>query len=141
MTALDVELRAAFRCTKAAARHAGIDWALTFDDFYEWWTQEDRWSRRGRTAGRISMARRDGRGPFALWNLIEIERAYLIRTWLLQETSRAPLRPGCTTASADTQRLAGLGSVGRAGHLSGHKYGPGRVLAFRIRTRFTVNGL
>ena len=53
MTALDVELRAAFRCSKAAARHDGIDWQLTFDEFYEWWTQEDRWSRRGRTAGRI----------------------------------------------------------------------------------------
>ena len=75
MTALDVELRAAFRCSKAAARHDGIDWQLTFDEFYEWWTQEDRWSRRGRTAGRISMARLDARGPFALHNLVEIERA------------------------------------------------------------------
>jgi hypothetical protein len=81
MTALDVELRAAFRCSKAAARHDGIDWQLTFDEFYEWWTQEDRWSRRGRTAGRISMARLDARGPFALHNLVEIERADLIRSW------------------------------------------------------------
>jgi hypothetical protein len=29
-TPLDVELRAAFRCSKAAARHDGVSWELTF---------------------------------------------------------------------------------------------------------------
>ena len=51
------------------------------------------------------------------------------------------LRLDFTTASAETQRLAGLVSVGRAGLLSGHKCGRAVCLALRIHTRFTLDGL
>jgi len=48
---------------------------------------------------RISMARRDGRGPFALWNLIEIERAYLSHM-------AAPARKTVRTPAGDSERAA-----------------------------------
>ena len=51
----------------------------------------------------------------------------------------APRLSKSKVAAADTQQLAGLGSVGRSGHLSGHEYGhrvPGLWYSYPVHRRW-----
>jgi hypothetical protein len=113
-------------------------------------TQEDRWSRRGRTEGRISMARLDGSGP-ALNNVVEIERSNLIRSWRHPQARpvRTPAGDFPSAAAAGLHHgirrhtAARWGSARSVGLVICRGINTGRAvcLAFRIHTRFTVDGL
>ena len=53
--------------TSAAAR--GIDWKLTFQEWYDWWQSTGHWEQRGCKKGQYVMARYNDTGPYSLDNI------------------------------------------------------------------------
>jgi hypothetical protein len=43
----------------------GIPFQFTFQQWSEWWLTDNRWSRRGRKAGQLQMARKGDSGPYS----------------------------------------------------------------------------
>lgn len=62
-----VEARRKFASQKAHAADRGIDWQLTFHEWYEWWG--DDLDRRGAGHDELQMQRAGDKGPYALWNI------------------------------------------------------------------------
>lgn len=58
-----------FRVAKADAKRRGIPFLFTFEEWWEFWGQDDRWSRRGRGGDNLVMARNGDTGPYAPWNV------------------------------------------------------------------------
>lgn len=58
-----------FRQQRSGAKKRGIGWELTFDQWWDIWTQSGKWSDRGRGALRCCMARKLDRGPYAVGNV------------------------------------------------------------------------
>ncbi len=52
---------------KAAER--GIDWNLSFEDWWNWWMKTGLWEQRGSTKGRYCMCRFGDVGPYSLDNI------------------------------------------------------------------------
>jgi len=55
------------QASKAATR--GIEWQLTFEQWWNWWQQTGRWSERGATIGKYCMCRYGDIGPYSLDNI------------------------------------------------------------------------
>ena len=57
----------AYRTQKRGARHRGIEWQLTFEQWQEWWGED--LPKRGRGRNDLSMQRPCDSGPYALGNI------------------------------------------------------------------------
>jgi hypothetical protein len=51
------------------ARHRGIEWNLTFDEWFGWWLENGHYHERGRRKGEYVMARFGDVGPYSLDNI------------------------------------------------------------------------
>jgi hypothetical protein len=58
-----------FRYQRSKARSRGIDWCLTFEQWYQWWQDSDHWHERGITSGKYVMSRFGDVGPYSLDNI------------------------------------------------------------------------
>jgi hypothetical protein len=61
--------RQRFSVAKNDAKRRGIEFLFTFEEWWAWWQQDDRWSRRGRGGDKLVMARNGDVGPYAPWNV------------------------------------------------------------------------
>jgi|SRR3990167_4729451 len=62
--------RRAFQRHKSMAKYRGVEWLLTFDEWWFVWNESGKWSRRGRRKGQYCMARLGPDvGPYAIGNV------------------------------------------------------------------------
>ena len=59
--------RQAFGLQKSMAKQRGIEWLLTFDEWWEIWAP--RWDNRGRRSGQMVMCRNRDKGPYCVGNV------------------------------------------------------------------------
>lgn len=64
-----IQAKQKFRNQKYKAQQRGIDWQLTFDQWYKWWQDTGHWHQRGITAGKYVMSRYGDQGPYSLDNI------------------------------------------------------------------------
>lgn len=69
----------AFKLAKANAKFKGIDWQFTIEDWWAWWQVDQRWVHRGRGMSAMTMARRNGEGPFAPDNVVYVSHKEKLR--------------------------------------------------------------
>ena len=58
-----------YRAQKNNAKRRGIDWELTFDQWWQLWDASNRWNQRGREVGNYAMCRNNDVGPYAFGNV------------------------------------------------------------------------
>lgn len=58
---------------KAQAKLRGIEWRLTFYEWYKWWLDSGHYHERGRRQGQYVMGRIGDIGPYALNNIMCIQ--------------------------------------------------------------------
>lgn len=63
------QARRQFSAQKARAKHRGIEWRLTLDEWLSIWVESGRYEQRGRGAGKYVMARLGDRGPYEVGNV------------------------------------------------------------------------
>ena len=54
---------------KANAKARGIEWLMSFDEWWAWWQVDGRWARRGNKPDDFCMARKGDAGPYSLGNV------------------------------------------------------------------------
>lgn len=54
---------------RVSARHRGIDWELTFKQWWKIWKDSGKWEQRGRGHGKYQMARFGDEGPYSVDNV------------------------------------------------------------------------
>jgi DNA invertase Pin-like site-specific DNA recombinase len=54
---------------KRTAAFRGIEWQITFDEWWAWWQEDSRWQRRGAERDQLCMARIGDSGPYAIGNI------------------------------------------------------------------------
>lgn len=59
---------------RQSARHRGIGWELTFEQWWQIWQDSGRYAERGPKCNQFVMARKWDRGPYAIGN-VEIQTA------------------------------------------------------------------
>jgi hypothetical protein len=59
-----------FTTQRANALARGIEWQLTFDEWWELWEKSGKWDQRGRGPKHYCMARRLDVGPYSLDNVV-----------------------------------------------------------------------
>jgi transcriptional regulator with XRE-family HTH domain len=59
----------AFLAQRAASIKRGIEFKLTFQEWWDWWQFDNRWERRGTRRGCFVMARKNDEGPYSLENI------------------------------------------------------------------------
>lgn len=59
--------RAAYIDQRSKAKHRGIDWEITFQEWTGWWG--DDFSKRGKNLGDLQMCRLNDEGPYRLDNI------------------------------------------------------------------------
>ena len=64
-----VEARRKFANQRFRAAKRGIDWHLTFEEWWEIWRKSGQWEKRGSKRGQYVMARHWDAGPYAVWNV------------------------------------------------------------------------
>lgn len=72
-------IRRAFDTSRVQARYRNQDWLLTWEEFYELWNTEDRWTERGVYRESLVMSRVDLSGPWELSNVEIITRLDMLR--------------------------------------------------------------
>ena len=60
---------AKFTFQKKQASIRGIDWSLSFDDWFNFWQESGHWEDRGQKAHQYCMCRYMDRGPYSLENI------------------------------------------------------------------------
>ncbi len=58
-----------FQFQRTQARQRGVEWRLTFEEWFGIWTESGHWEQRGRTRGCYVMARHGDTGPYAVGNV------------------------------------------------------------------------
>jgi hypothetical protein len=58
-----------FRQQRSSARARGIEWLMTFDEWWGVWQASGKWSQRGHRDGQYVMGRHGDTGPYAVWNV------------------------------------------------------------------------
>jgi hypothetical protein len=58
-----------FCIQRSQAKRRGIEWQLTFEDWFAIWTESGHWEERGKRAGCYCMARHGDTGPYAVGNV------------------------------------------------------------------------
>ena len=61
--------KTAFFAQRSQSRNRGIDWDLSFEQWFDIWKESGRWDKRGRDDGKYVMARFGDRGPYAIDNV------------------------------------------------------------------------
>ena len=59
----------AYASQKCAAKKRGIDFQLTFDEWYKVWSDSGHWHQRGRGSEKYCMARHQDTGPYSINNV------------------------------------------------------------------------
>jgi len=59
----------AFFYQRVAARYRGIDWDLTFTQWWNIWRKSGKWEQRGRRSNQYQMARYNDVGPYSVTNV------------------------------------------------------------------------
>lgn len=59
-----------FNEQRRSAKRRGVEFRLTFEEWWDFWSIDNRWSRRGRAKGELVMARIGDRGAYAVGNII-----------------------------------------------------------------------
>lgn len=59
-----------FMRQQANAKARGIDWELTFEDWWKIWDESGKWDQRGREADSYCMSRRQDIGPYSKDNVV-----------------------------------------------------------------------
>lgn len=62
------------------AQHRGIEWNLTFDEWFLWWLESGHYHERGRLKGQYVMARFGDAGPYSLDNIMCIPNRENVHT-------------------------------------------------------------
>lgn len=63
------EVRNKYSCQKAKAKHRGIEFTLTFEEWWDIWQQSGKWELRGHRKGQYVMSRYNDTGPYAVDNV------------------------------------------------------------------------
>lgn len=58
-----------FQTQKCAAAKRGIQWDLTFEQWWDWWQASGHWDERGKMGHNYVMARYGDRGPYTVSNI------------------------------------------------------------------------
>ena len=58
-----------YNCQKSKAKHRGIDFELTFDQWWNIWERSGKWDQRGYKKGQYVMSRKNDIGPYAIDNV------------------------------------------------------------------------
>lgn len=58
-----------FKYQRIHARQRGVEWLLTFEQWFAIWTESGHWHERGRTRGCYVMGRHGDVGPYAVGNV------------------------------------------------------------------------
>src|SRR4051794_37768607 len=61
---------AAFRTHRNNAKRRRVPFHLSVSEWWWFWSQDDRWERRGRGSNDLVMARRGDAGPYAVDNIV-----------------------------------------------------------------------
>ena len=78
MDATQLERDARYRATprgqyahhKHNARNRGVEWLLTFEQWWDIWQRSGHWSKRGNCASKFCMVRIHDTGPYAVDNVV-----------------------------------------------------------------------
>jgi hypothetical protein len=65
----DMSLRHKYLCQKSKAKHRGIDWNLSFDEWLYIWEQSGHLALRGCSIGKYCMSRKNDTGPYSADNV------------------------------------------------------------------------
>ena len=63
-----VELRKYWARSKGQARYRGEDWQLSWEEFYDLWTENDAWLHKGPHSDQLCLSRLDVEGPWSVAN-------------------------------------------------------------------------
>ena len=63
------EIRNKYSCQKSKAKQRGIDFQLTFEEWWNIWQQSGKWEQRGFRKGQYVMSRKNDIGPYAIENV------------------------------------------------------------------------
>ena len=58
-----------YSCQKSKAKHRGIEFTLTFDEWWDIWQQSGKYEQRGFRKGQYVMSRYNDTGPYAVGNV------------------------------------------------------------------------
>jgi hypothetical protein len=67
---VEIRMKKAFKQQKGRARQRGVAFEMSFDQWREFWTIDDRWSRRGTGADNLVMSRIGDKGAYVVGNVI-----------------------------------------------------------------------
>lgn len=87
-----------FREQKGSAHTRGIEWNLTFGEWWSLWEASGQWSKRGRGKGRYVMSRPGDTGPYELGNVAIVQsqennREFINRYWTEVHSGKRELGP------------------------------------------------
>lgn len=63
------QIKNKYSCQKSKAKHRGIDFELTFEEWWNIWQQSGKWEQRGCRKGQYVMSRNNDTGPYAVGNV------------------------------------------------------------------------
>lgn len=84
------QYRADFCNQRSNAARRGIEWCLTFEEWYEWWGDDI--DKRGSGHGSLQMQRTADSGPYALWNIRKGYPRDNSHTWAIVAANRRQKR-------------------------------------------------
>lgn len=71
-------LKRSYQTARVQARYRGIDWHLSWDEFYDLWNENDAWMHKGVTSTALTMTRKDMDGAWELNNVEITTRAEML---------------------------------------------------------------
>lgn len=66
---IDKTILKKYRDHKSKAKHRGIDFTLTFDEWWDIWQKSGKWNQRGMFKGSYVMSRNNDKGPYSVDNV------------------------------------------------------------------------
>jgi hypothetical protein len=65
----EVGATVAFKFQKKSAQYRGVDWSLSFSDWWKIWERSGKWEQRGRGTGKYCLARIGDKGGYSIGNV------------------------------------------------------------------------
>lgn len=62
-------IRHKYNCHKSKAKYRGIEFKLTFEEWWGVWEASGKWEQRGKTIGKYCMSRYSDQGPYEIGNV------------------------------------------------------------------------
>lgn len=81
-------LQRAYYNAVTQARLRGQDWTITKEQFFELWSEDDRWAQRGTSSSDLTFSRIDMEGDWSIDNVDIITRADMLRREAQYKRSR-----------------------------------------------------